>query len=505
MLTAHRFDGGLPISRRVFSVPYEFKQVELRAGDQVRIPLNDHVGRPSLPLVTVGQRVKKHEMIAGLQGRVSSAQHAPAAAVVSEIRSAAAGGSTRARATDIVLVCLADDEPELPREALSTDRLGENSSLQSEIRRRIAAAGIIGMGGGGFPAQIKLDEGTQSTVNNLIINAVECEPLASADRHLLKEHLETIKDSALMLGALLKPERITLAVLQQGDEGEFHKALSGSGVELLPTPAQYPAGSEKQLVKILTGKELPLNQLPIHAGVVCFNVATSIAMYRAAKFDEPCVSRLVTLNTNRRWVVEAPIGMTMETLLERLGESVPADAVLRSGGMMMGRAIDMQQPITKISNEISLLAERDSALNSIRPCIRCGECAVVCPARLQPQKLFEYSKLNDLDSVQDYGLFDCIECGCCSYVCPSEIPLVQQFQRSKHEVNGLTNQALHRQQLARRYEQHLLRQDNRTPAERNVTLADIPHANDQEMDAELQRLKQRLAARAKGSSDNGAV
>ena len=502
MLTPHQFDGGLALIREATPLRYQFKQFEIRRGDILRIPLNDHVGRASIPIVEKGHFVKKYQPIARAAGRVSIDQHAPSSGQVVGLHYA--NSLPGKEVSEIVLECDGEDKSVESTEVLNLERLADNESRQEKILRRISSAGIVGMGGGGFPGHIKLEEGIHSPVKILLINAVECEPLANSDRYLLEHHLEAIIDSTMLLTSLLNPRQVVLAVSDQGDEQRYQDAIAGTDIDLLVTPARYPAGSEKQLIKLLTNQELPLNQLPIHMGVVCFNAATAMAMFRAAKYDEPCISRFVTINANRRWVVETPIGISLDDLFSRISEVDSAGMKYRVGGMMMGTTVEPSYSIKKISNEISLLGKLVNSPSTAEPCIRCGECTAVCPARLQPQKLFEYSKLGDVDSIQDFGLFDCIECGCCTYICPSKIPLVSYFQRSKREVNGLTTQTREREQLAARYEKHLMRQDDTTPAERDVTLADIGTLDADSMDTEIQRLKQRLAARRVEKSDNDA-
>ena len=501
MLKPHDISGGIDLDEFAKEPLAEFSSLEFVEGEEVRIPLTSHVGRDSTPCVEVGQQVKQFETVAVPNGPVSVAQHAPCSGVVTGlIENLSSQGL--AGVSQIVLKCDGKRHTVSRGDALDIGNLSNDTSLRNEVERRITDAGIVGMGGAGFPAHLKLHEGIHTEIEDFIINGVECEPLARSDRYLLESRLDEILTGAKIIKDLLQPKRCVLAIGPWIDEKQLEKTLADTGIQLLQTTSRYPSGSEKQLIEILRNKELPLNRLPIHIGVVCFNVATIQAMYRAAVFSRPCVSRTLTVNARRRLIVEAPIGMTFGLLLQKIGEPVTAQTDITTGGMMMARAVTAQAPITKLTHEMSI-HERVRETLAAAPCIRCGECASVCPIRLQPQKLYELASLGDLDSIQDYGLFDCIECGCCSYVCPSNIPLVQYFINGKFEVNELGVLATQRNVRRERFVQHESRKVDKTPAARHAALAEIPTSDDDGLDNELEKLRERIAERRNISDHDG--
>lgn len=519
-IKSYDFEGGLKLDLSHSDLDKTIKTVNLLEGDELHIPLAAHIGNPSRAIVEVGQYVRKFEELAIAQGHVSVAQHAPSSGVVvsvpqtverdlsSEVLAAeplldqaksdqANAEKPLANHGEQMIVISCDGLDEVHKLPPSLDLPGATEfyteSLKENLYRRIVAAGIIGMGGGGFPAHVKVKEGMLTEVGELIVNAVECEPLSLSDSALIEAQVETFVAATQMVGRLVEAKRIVIAVGSNVKSQRLSDLAAASGISIVQAPDRYPAGSEKQLIKIVTGKELPLNSLPIHIGVVCFNVATIIAMYEAAILGRPSIYRVLTLNGSEQTLVAAPVGLSICSLIERVEGASPDPDGVTTGGMMMSRPIGgLTTPVNKAITEISVRGPNLPSAELAQACVRCGECVGVCPIRLQPQKLYELSKQSDVDDLQDHGLFDCIECGCCDYVCPSNIPLVDYFRNAKKEVNALTDASADRAQLLGRYQAHLARQDNATPAQRNAALADTNDLTLENIDDELEKLKARL-------------
>ena len=292
------------------------------------------------------------------------------------------------------------------------------------------------MGGAGFPAHVKLNEGTATAIDTLIINGVECEPYISCDDRIIREKADYIVSGTRMLQHAIQAEHCVIAVEEDMPEAfDALNALIDDDIELLTVPARYPAGGEKQLIKVLTGKEVPAGGLPINIGIVMHNVGTAAAAFRAVTRGEPLLSRYVTVSGN----VEDPrnlqvlLGTPVEHCLEQVGYHRRDDEAVIMGGPMMGKYIhDISMPVVKTTN--SILVTSGFNRSREKPCIGCGDCVDVCPAKLLPQELFAYARAKDYEEVRALHLFDCIECGCCAYVCPSNIPLVKYYREAKTDI-----------------------------------------------------------------------
>ncbi len=400
------------------------------------LPLHQHIGGPAEAIVERGERVFKGQKIARAKGYVSAPVHAPTSGRVIDVGDHPVPHPSGLAAPSIVIE---SDGEDLWGEREAVD---DYLSLEpSELRNVIREAGIVGLGGAGFPTYIKLNPGNKQAVETLIVNGAECEPYITCDDMLMRSRADEIVGGIRIVRHALQARECLIAIEDNKPEAiaVMRAAVeSEEGMAVCAVPTLYPAGGEKQLVKVLTGKEVPSDRLCISVGVVGTNVGTAAAVHRAIVHGEPLISRFVTVTgdavgTPRN--LEVLVGTSMHELLahcktdfERLGRLV-------MGGPMMGIALQRTDlPVIKTTN--CLLAQREDALDvePVMPCIRCGACADVCPIRLLPQQLYWYSKFRDLDRVQEYNLFDCIECGCCSYVCPSHIPLVQYYRYAKGDI-----------------------------------------------------------------------
>ena len=406
------------------------------------LPFNMHIGAPAKPIVNIGDRVLKGQKLADANGVVSVPVHAPTSGTITAIGPRAVQHPSGLDAPCIVLQPDGEDRW-TERHPIHNWRECSPSTLITRIRE----AGVAGMGGAGFPSAVKvnLKQGTQ--IQQLVLNAVECEPYITADDLLMRERADDIVRGIHILQHLIKPHETLigiednkpLAIAAMRAAIENAEKNNGGSIEVVVVPTKYPSGGEKQLIQLLTGKEVPSSGIPAQVGVVCQNIGTALAMYRAIAFGEPLISRITTITgdaVKQPGNVEVLIGTPVSHLLNHAGVSDDKLGRLIMGGPMMGftlHALDI--PVVKTSNCVIAASKEELPEPATeQPCIRCGSCAEVCPADLLPQQLYWYSKTSDLERAQQYNLMDCIECGACAYVCPSNIPLVQYYRFAKGEV-----------------------------------------------------------------------
>ncbi|MFZ9039663.1 MAG: electron transport complex subunit RsxC, partial [Gammaproteobacteria bacterium] len=309
-------------------------------------------------------------------------------------------------------------------------------------------AGMVGLGGAAFPTSPKLSRGNAHGIDTLIINGVECEPYISCDDMLMRTDAAEVIRGCGYLQQILSPRTTLIAIEDNKPEAiaAMKRALDEhplANTEIITIPTIYPSGGEKQLVQILTGKEIPHGQLAFDIGLLCHNVGTCVAITRALEQDQALISRIVTCTGNNvvqpsNW--EVRLGTPISHLIELAGGYRDKnDAYLVMGGPMMGFALSSDTlPIVKASNCIMVMHEQTipHAPGYHDECIRCGKCTEVCPAQLLPQQLYWHARARAYERTQEFNLFDCIECGCCSAVCPSQIPLVQYYRAAKSEIRA---------------------------------------------------------------------
>ena len=422
---------------------------------QLIVPLSQHIGAPAAPIVEVGDRVLKGQMIAEAKGFVSAPVHAPSSGTVAAIEARVIPHPSGMSAPCIIIHCDGQDEW-ISHQGVADYTQLDKPSLLELIRN----AGIAGMGGAGFPSAVKLSGGKDKPIDTLILNGTECEPYITADDILMREHAAEIIAGAEILRHLIQPSGDTLIGIEDNKPealAVMQKAAEGTGIEIVSFPTKYPSGGEKQLIQILTGREVPSGGPPADIGVVCQNIGTARAIYRAVSFGEPLISRITTVTGNavaqpRNY--EVLIGTPVQYLLEQSGFNQQQCIRLIMGGPMMGYTLqDTAVPVVKTSN--CILAPTVEELPPPPPaqaCIRCGMCAEACPVSLLPQQMYWFSRAQEHDKLEEHNLFDCIECGACSYACPSNIPLVQYYRASKAEIRQAEQDKIKSERSKERFE-----------------------------------------------------
>lgn len=414
--------------------------IQASLADELVLPLSQHIGAPAKAIVALGERVLKGQLIAQASGFVSVPVHASSSGEVIAIEERSIVHPSGMSAPCIVIKTDGKDKW-IEHQGLENYQQMEKAALIEHIRQ----SGIAGMGGAGFPSAIKLNTRAEQTINTLIINGTECEPYITADDILMRERAEQVISGVQILQQLIAPTQQTLIGIED-NKPEAIAALSGfitanniTDIEVVVFPTKYPSGGEKQLIQILTGQEVPSGGLPADIGVVCQNIGTTTAIYRAVHFGEPLISRITTVTgdaVGQQQNYEVALGTPIDHLLSLSAYDSSKASRLIMGGPMMGFAItNTQAPVVKTSN--CILAPSVAELPPPPPaqaCIRCGMCAEACPASLLPQQLLWYAQAKDHQHLEDHHLFDCIECGACSFVCPSQIPLVQYYRASKADI-----------------------------------------------------------------------
>lgn len=400
------------------------------------LPLKQHIGHAAEPIVKVGDVVLKGQMIAAAKDYVSTPIHASSSGKIIAIEKRHVphpSGIT----TDCIVIETDGEEKWVECVKNTNYRQLDASALRNIIRD----AGIVGLGGAGFPSFIKLNPGPGNIISTLILNGAECEPYITCDAMLMQEQSRKIIDGLNIMRHALQVDRCIIAV--EDNKRAAHTMLvnalqehEAEYIEVVQIPTLYPAGGEKQLIKTLTGKEVPSHGLPINIGIICHNVATAAAIASAVLEGKPLISRYVTITGEG---IEHPcnldvlIGTPFAELIDLCGRSNKAEQFIMGGPMMGFEVTGDNIPVIKTSNCI-LVQSKKTESDFVMPCIRCGKCADVCPAQLLPQQIYWYARAKSFDKTQDFNLFDCIECGCCTYVCPSHIPLVQYYRFAKTEI-----------------------------------------------------------------------
>ena len=434
MLQLFKFKGGVkPDTNKTPSVQAPIGIAPLPA--LLIVPLHQSLGGMPNPLVEAGQRVLKGQRIGNPDKWVSSAVHAPTSGTVIAVEERIAAHPSGLPTLCVVIEADGRDEW-IERTPL------DYATLEPEqVREILRDFGVVGLGGAVFPTHAKLAPAKSVAMEDLVINGAECEPFMTCDDLLMRERGEDIVRGIGIFRDLLKPRRVLIGIEDNKPEAvaamQAAVAKVGEPFAVIAVPTRYPAGGAKQLIRVLTGKEVPASKRSPEMGVQCFNVATAYTAWRAIAHGEPVLSRIVTVTGNveqpRNW--EILLGTPLRDVLALARPKADSNRFLMGGPMMGFEMPSLDAPIVKASN--CIIAGSPALFPPAppeMPCIRCGACAEVCPHELQPFEMYWFSRAKNFGKTQEYNIFDCIECGCCSYVCPSHIPLVQYFRFAKSEI-----------------------------------------------------------------------
>lgn len=501
------FPGGIhPPERKQPASDKPLRRIALP--QQLVLPLRQHIGQAGDLLVAEGDRVLKGQALTkpGLTNGLPV--HAPTSATVIAIEPRATAHPSGLSELSIVL-SPDGEERWIEKKPLADFRQHDRAELIAAIK----AAGIAGLGGAGFPTAQKLAQ--QKPLDYLIINGVECEPYICADDRLMREHAEEILTGVDILLHITGIEKALIAI--EDNKPEAIQAMRDAIAErsqfaLRIVPTKYPSGGEKQLIQLLTGRQVPSKGLPMDIGLLMQNVGTAFAVKRAIIDGEPLLERVVTLTgeaLQQPGCVWALLGTPIAHLMEQAGFTPDNLPRVIMGGPMMGFTLPaLDVPVVKTTN--CLLAPTEKELPPTRQelaCIRCGACADVCPASLQPQQLQWLAKAKDYDALEQQQLFDCIECGACAYVCPSEIPLVHYYRKAKAEIKNIAREKAKAEIARERFEarQQRLEREKEERLERHRKAAEARQKAKQEaqqsgaedpVQAALERVKRKKAEAA---------
>ncbi|MDX1515318.1 MAG: electron transport complex subunit RsxC [Woeseiaceae bacterium] len=445
---------------------------------QLILPLEQHVGEPAHPVVGIGERVLKGQLIAEQEGSLGAPVHASSSGKIIAIEMWPVSRRYGDTAPCIVIETDGEDRPieradtPPPFDTLAPEHLAD----------KILQGGIVGLGGAVFPTAQKLVQANTCELEYLILNGVECEPYISCDDALMRERAREVVGGAQILMHVLGLAVAFIVV--ESDKPEALHALADALAEALgdskdgrirlkQVPTIYPSGGEDQLVQLVTNREVPSGGLPSDVGCLVQNVGTAAAIYNWIHDYQPLISRVTTVTgdgVKQPMNVDVRLGTTVADVVEFAGGYTDRAEQLIIGGPMTGKSVSTDRvPVVKATNCILVMSQVPSP-GPEKPCIRCGDCAAVCPVQLLPQQLFWYACADDERHLRSYGLTDCIECGCCDLVCPSHIPLTFDFRMAKGRIQELADEKARAERARRRYEARNERRA-REQAQREAELA----------------------------------
>lgn len=423
---------------------------------QLVLPITQHVGDPAQPVVGIGERVLKGQLIAESTGTLGAPVHASTSGKVIAIEPWPVSRRLGDNAPCIIIESDGDDRP-IERAETAQDF----TTLDPEVLlTQILHGGIVGLGGAVFPTAQKLMQARTCEITHLILNGVECEPYISCDDMLMRERPREILSGARILMHALQIDVCYIVTESDKPEalhalGDVLEELQDDRIVLKQVPTIYPSGGEDQLVQLVTDREVPSGGLPSDAGCLVQNVGTAAAIHDWIIGHQPLISRVTTITGDgvaRPMNVRTRIGTTVADAINFSGGYTERAEQLIIGGLMTGKSISTDRvPLVKATNCVLVLSKTPSPGVEL-PCIRCGDCVDVCPVQLLPQQLFWYACADDEKKLRAFGLTDCIECGCCDLVCPSHIPLTFDFRMAKGRIRELADEKSRAERARKRFE-----------------------------------------------------
>lgn len=407
---------------------------------QVTIMLSQHIGAPAKAVVKRGDIVKVGTLLAEPGGFVSAAIHSSVSGKVAKIDDVV-DASGYAKPAIIIDVDGDEWEESIDRnEAL----VKETDLTSEEIVKRVAACGIVGLGGACFPTQVKLTPPPSFKAECVIINAVECEPYLTSDHRLMLEKAEEIVVGVTLIMKAVKVNKAFIGIENNKPDAievMTKVASTYAGIEVVPLTVKYPQGSEKQLIDAIIKRQVSSGALPISTGAVVQNVGTAFAIYEAVMKNKPLFERIITVTGKE---LEKPsnflarIGMPMQELIDACGGTPKNTGKIIGGGPMMGKAlVSTSVPTTKGSSGILIMNQSEARRGQVHNCIRCAKCVTACPMGLEPFLLAALSEITEFETMESDRIMDCIECGSCQFTCPANRPLLDHLRLGKATVGGM--------------------------------------------------------------------
>ena len=421
--------GGIhPSERKHLSENSPIRKME--APEMIYLAVNQHIGAPLKPTVKAGDRVLRNQIVAEGDGVVTSKVHSPVSGEVVEITQMLFPNEVKGD----VIVIKNDGKNE---KTAGTEQKRNNKISKEEFFETVKNAGIIGMGGAGFPTQVKLNPPKDKSCDIFIINAAECEPYLTTDNRMMLEFTAEILEGAKIVLDMTGINKCYIGIEENKKEAyeKLKAANKDSRIEIKLLKTKYPQGAEKQLIYSLTKRVVPIRKLPFDIGVIVQNVATVKAIYDAVEFAKPLTERVLTvsgLGIKNPSNILVPIGVTVLNVIDFCGGISEETKYMINGGPMMGKSFDNPLlPVTKTTSGLLFLTDKEVVEEKENVCIRCSRCIMACPMGLNPTFLKESSDRRDYDKMDD--VLDCIECGSCSFVCPSSRQLASSIVKGKQK------------------------------------------------------------------------